>query len=332
MQLKKILLPLLLSLSLGAHSQVVHFLFIGMDRDLLKDTATWTLPIFDGVQIAYGWRQLEQQKDVYDFSMIREDLALLEKHGKKLFIQLQDVSFSLRYNHAPRYLLSDPIYHGGADKQYKFKDEKETDYVDVGWVTRRWDTAVQERLHKLYQELGKQFDGKIEGINTEETAVDFGKGPLHPAGFTYDRYKSALTENLSALKKAFPRSLVLVYANFMPGGYLPWEDSTYLRGIYEFAVKNHIAVGGPDLLPYKRGQMANSYGFIKEASKKVPAGVAVQDGTYEYINPETKEKITAAEIYSFGRDYLGLTYIFWGSEEPFLHGQVIPFLKSLPGN
>ncbi len=177
--------------------------------------------------------------------------------------------------------------------------------------------------------MGTHFDGKIEGINTEETAVDFGKRPLHPSGFTFYRYKKILIENLTVLKKAFPKSTVIVYANFMPGGYLPYQDSSYLEDIYHFATENKLRVGGPDLLPYKPGQMNNSYGFIRNAGKKVPTGVAVQDGTYKYINPKTKNEITAKEIYSFGKVFLGLTYIFWGSEEPFLYSEIIPFLQSL---
>jgi hypothetical protein len=139
-------------------AQIKHFLFIGMDRDLLKDVKSWvTAAPFDGVQIAYSWRQLEHTKDEYDFSMIYDDLKLLKKHNKKLFIQLQDVSFSMRHNHAPNYLLEDTAYHGGANKQYKFRDSKETDHYELGWVTRRWDAAVQARLHKLYAALGKEF-------------------------------------------------------------------------------------------------------------------------------------------------------------------------------
>jgi hypothetical protein len=328
-KMKKVFSLLILAISLHAHSQVKHFFFIGMDRDLLKDTSTWASPIFDGVQIAYSWRQLEHEKDHYDFSMIDEDVALLKKHGKKLFIQIQDVSFSMKYNHAPEYILSDAAYHGGANKQYKFKDDNESTYKELGWVTRRWDPAVQKRLHKLYRAIGNQFDEIIEGINTEETAVDFGKGPLHPPGFSFKRYKEAVIENLAALKKAFPKSLVLVYANFMPGGFLPYQDSSFMKDIYQFAIKKHIGIGGPDLLPYKPDQMTNSYGFIRNSSEKVPAGVAVQDGTYQYINPRTKATITAADIYTFGKDYLGLKYFFWGSEEPFLHTEIIPFLKSL---
>ena len=325
--MKNSLITAIIFICLSSDAQVKHFVFIGMDRDELKDTG-WTASYFSGVQIAYSWRQLEPRKDKYDFSMIREDIALLKKYNKKLFIQLQDVSFSLKWNHAPEYLLIDTAYHGGVNKQYKFKDDSETEYSEVGWAVRRWDPKVQQRLHKLYQALGKEFDGIVEGINTEESSVDFGKGPLHPPGFSFKRYKDALIENIAALKKAFPKSVVIVYANFMPGGWVP-SDSSYMKAVYDFAWKNNIGVGGPDLLPYKRGQMNNSYGFIRDSYNKVPSGVAVQDGTGDYINPRTNEKIKAEEIYRFAKDYLHLTYIFWGTEEPFFHKETIPFLQTL---
>jgi hypothetical protein len=328
--MKRIFLLLALTISANCFAQVKHFMFIGMDRDLLQDTSRWaTNGLFDGAQVAYSWRQLEHEKGKYDFAIIEEDLALLKRHGKKLFIQVQDVSFSMKWNHAPAYLLNDTIYHGGANKQYRFINNNQADYQELGWVTRRWDPAVQERLHKLYTALGKKYDGIVEGVNTEETAADFGTGALHPPGFSFQRYRDAWKENLTALKKAFPKSTVIVYANFMPGGFQPGQDSTLLKSIYTFAWENNIGVGGPDLLPYNRWQMTNSYGFIRDSYMKVPTGVAVQDGTYEYISPATNKAITAEEIYQFGKDYLHLSYIFWGTEDPFFYGQVIPFLKSL---
>lgn len=309
---------------------IKHFMFIGMDREQLSDTSRWaTNGVFEGVQVTYSWRQVEPEKDKYDFSIINEDLRLLKKYGKKLFIQVQDVSFSMRWNHAPAWLLKDTAYHGGANKQYTFTANNESAYRDMGWVTRRWDTAVQKRLHKLYAALGKQYDGIVEGINTEETAAEFGKGPLHPPGFSFRRYRDAWMENLAALKAAFPRSVVIAYANFMPGGYMPGEDTTLLRDIYTFAWANHIGVGGPDLLPWQRSQSRNSYPLIRKSYGKVVTGVAVQDGTGQYINPKTNKTVTAEEIYRFAQDELRLTYIFWGTEEPFFSRETLPFLKAL---
>ena len=259
--------------------------------------------------------------------VLKEDLKFLKKSGKKLFIQFGDASFSMQYNFAPKYLQKEPIYNGGANKQYKFRNNNEADYYEAGWVTRRWDPEVQKRLHKLYAALGKEFDGVVEGINTEETSVIFGSGKLHPPGFSFQRYREAITENLAALKKAFPKSTVIVYANFMPGGYLPSEDTTLLKAVYEFAWANNIGVGGPDLFPYKPGQMNNSYGFIKDSYKKVPSSLAVQDGNYNYINPKTNKLIKAEEIYQFAENELHLTYIFWGTENPYFQSETLPFLK-----
>jgi hypothetical protein len=317
-------------LSINVSAQIKNYMFIGMDREQLQDTSTWaTNGLFEGVQIAYSWNQLETEKDNYDFSLIKEDLELLGKYGKKLFIQIQDVSFQMKWNFAPGYLLNDTIYHGGTNKQYSFKTYEEKEFTDLGWVTRRWDTSVQKRLHKLYAALGKAFDGIAEGVNTEETAVTFGKGILHPPGFSFGRYKDAFIENIVALKAAFPKSTVMVYANFMPGGYLPYEDSTLLKAIYEAAWKNKIAVGGPDLFPYKNEQMRNSYQYIKQSYHKVPTALAVQDGNYDYTNPKTNQLVKAADIYYFAQNYLQLTYIFWGTEQPYFNQETLPFLQSI---
>src|SRR4029079_17897841 len=99
-------------------------------------------------------------------------LAFLTSKGKKLFIQLQEASFSPQYKLVPNYLLSDE-YHGGSAPQYEIKNEDEEHAKVEGWVARRWDPKVQERFHKLLYALGKEFDGKIEGINLPESSIGF---------------------------------------------------------------------------------------------------------------------------------------------------------------
>ena len=147
----------------------------------------------------YVWRQLEHGKDNYDFGDIRHDLAFLNSKGKRLFIQIQDASFDPTIVPVPRYLLDDPQYHGGADYQYNIPGDDETRATPEGWVARRWDPAVRERFHKLLAAMGKEFDGKIEGINLPETAVDFGEsGRLYPKGFTPDIYRDAIVANMTA--------------------------------------------------------------------------------------------------------------------------------------
>jgi hypothetical protein len=71
----------------------------------------------------------------------------------------------------------------------------------------------------LFVALGKEFDGRIAGINLAESSVGVGRtGKLWPRGFTREIYREAVITNMRALKRAFPKSIAMVYANFMPGG------------------------------------------------------------------------------------------------------------------
>ena len=310
---------------------VHHYVFFGQDREKIREASSFLeTKALEGAQVTYSWRQLEPGKDEYDFSAVRDDLAFLNSKGKKLFIQLQDVTFSESRINVPRYLLRDPQYNGGADKQYLIKGDDEEHAAVGGWMARRWDPAVQDRFHKLLSALGKEFDGRIEGINLDETAFDIGtSGRLFPKGFSFETYRDAIITNMKALKRAFPKSVVMQYANFMPGEWLPGSDKGYLRSVYKAAKELKVGVGGPDLLPHRPGQLNHSYPLIRDAAGVVPTGVAVQNGNYEDLNPKTGERVTVPELLKFATEYLKVDYIFWCTQEPYYSGQVIPFLKSV---
>ena len=78
--------------------------------------------------------------------------------------RLQDATFNPQYCGIPKYLLTDE-YDGGSIPQ--FDENGET----VGWVAKRWNPKVQERFALLLKALGKEFDGKVEGINLQESAI-----------------------------------------------------------------------------------------------------------------------------------------------------------------
>lgn len=306
-----------------------HYVFFGQDREKIKEDSKFhETKVLEGAQVAYSWRQLEPSKDKYDFSAIREDLTFLTSKAKKLFIQLQDVTFSEWRINVPRYLLSDPQYNGGADKQYRIKDNDEEHAAVEGWMARRWDPAVQERFHKLLFALGKEFDGRIEGINLAETSMVVGEsGRLFPKGFSFEVYRDAIIANMKALKRAFPKSVAMQYANFMPGEWRATNDKGYLRAVYQAARELKIGVGGPDLLPYRPGQLKSSYPLIREVAGIVRTGIAVQDGNYEDVNPKTGKRATIAELIDFATDYLQVDYIFWCTQEPYYSEDLIPFLR-----
>ena len=293
-----------------------HYVFFNRDRERIADSTFLTHPALEGAQIKYTWRSLEPRRDEYDFADLGYDLQFLRARGKRLFIQVQDASFDPAIRPFPRYLLEDPAFHGGADQQYTEAN------VACGWMARRWDPAVRERFHQLLLALGRRFDGRIEGINLPETAIDLATDRSRwPRDFTPEAYREAILTNLVVLKRCFPRSVTLQYANFMPG------DRPDLEKVYARAVELQVGLGGPDLLPYKPYQMANSYPLIRQYAGVVPMGIAVQDGNYAHHPPESGRPVTVPELVTFATGYLGARYVFWCTEEPYYTRDVLPYLR-----
>lgn len=219
-----IIMLFFVNLNVIAQDNIENFVFFNRNRERIKEKSFLSSEKLVGAQLKYVWKELEPQKDNYQFEKIHQDLSFLQKHNKKLFIQLQDVSFDTAIVNVPNYILNDTEYNGGVAIQY-YSDETDTNIRQDGYVPRRWDPTVAQRFWKLLEVLGKEFDGKIEGINLPETAVGFGEtGKLYPEGFSPHIYRDAIREQMLMAKRAFPNTVVIQYANFMPGEWLPWDD------------------------------------------------------------------------------------------------------------
>ncbi|RDJ11453.1 hypothetical protein [Rhizobium grahamii] len=271
-------------------------------------------PDIGGVQIVYNWRQLETAQGQYDFSAIEADLAIITALNKKLFIQIQDRFFEPKARNVPDYLLADRAYGGGITAQ--FDNPGESKPVGSGWVAQQWNPAVRQRYQALLAALAARFDGEVYGVNLPETAIDL--DPKHePDGYSCDAYFRAEMENLAFARKAFNKSKVVQYVNFWP---CEWEnDHNYMGRLFEFAAKNGVGLGGPDIVPYRKGQMKNSYPFFNKYKGKLAfVGLAVQEPTLTYRNPKTKKPFTKEEFTAFADDYLGADVIFWSTSTPWL--------------
>jgi len=297
---------------------IQHFVYFAKDRELIKGHSFLRLSIFKGAQIMYSWRDFEPQKGKYDFSMLKEDYEYLKKYNKKIFVQLQDVTFNAKYKAVPDYLLA-PEYDGGAVLQFNDDDSP------GGWVAKRWNKKVRERFALLLKALGQEFDGKIEGINLQETSIG-----VKDSGFAQLAYVAGLKENMLALKMAFPTSTTMIYANFIPGEWLPWDDKGYLRGIYQYGEQIGVGLGGPDLMVNRKGQLNHTLAMMHEGHYTVPLGIAVQDGNYigetGDINEETKKKPhhnIVPLLHAFAKDFLKVNYMFWANEEPYFKTDVL---------
>ena len=305
-------------------SQIQHFVYFSRDRGKLKSHAMLDHDAFAGAQIMYSWKLLEPRKGVYDFSVIEQDLNYLEKFGKKLFIQLQDATFSIKNKPVPEYLMQDE-YDQGAVLHHENKQP-------VGWVAKRWSKKVQERFALFLMALGKEFDGRIEGINLQETSLSF-KNNEH--GFTEAKYVDGIKNNMLALKKAFPKSTTMIYANFMPGEWLPWEDKGYLKGIYNYGQEIGVGLGAPDLMVTRKGQLNHALAQMHENTLTVPVGIAIQDGNYigktgadKDYNEKNDKGIDRNNIvpmlYAFASDFLKVDYMFWVDQKPYFEEDVLP--------
>lgn len=317
-----VILMIILNVAAQARSvKPVLFLFFGPETRLDANGNEKMLAndYVSGAQVVYTWKELEPEKDKYDFSRITRDIEFLKSHQKKLFIQLQDRSFEPDAYYVPDYIRNDPAYHGGVAMQYDFPGEGKP--ITTGWVARVWDPAVRQRFQLLIHALAEKFDGEIYGINLPETAVDFDRKKL-PAGFTDDKYFDAEMENISVLRKAFQRSMVVQYVNFFPG---EWNnDHHYMSRLFTYAIKHQIGLGGPDVVPYRASQMKNSYPFFHKNAGKMITGIAVQEPDYTYKNPTTGQPYSFSDFYDFAHDYLGAQILFWNVQKPFFTNQLLP--------
>jgi len=291
-----------------------NYLFAGSD-DLASHEALIRRPDIGGVQVVYSWKSLESAKGVYDFSRIERDLAFLDRHKKQLFLQIQDRFFEVGHRNVPAYLLEDPVYGGGLVPQVDNPGEGKPE--GSGWVAMQWNSEVRKRYQQLLQALAQRFDGRVAGVNLPETAagVDIERDKT---GFTCDTYFAAELENIAFARKVFSRSPVVLYSNFWP---CEWNnDRKYMSRTFEFAKQHGVGLGGPDIVPWRQGQMKNSYQFFHQYRGQLKlVAMAIQEPTLTYTNPNTKKKFTRDEFVDFAENYLGVNIIFWSTSAPWLN-------------
>ncbi|TWB27825.1 beta-galactosidase [Nitrospirillum bahiense] len=289
--------------------------FLYMPADALeRHDAVLRRPEVEGVQLVYSWKSLEPARGQYDFGAIDAALARLEPLGKKLVIQVQDRFFTPKARHLPDYLLTDPAYGGGLVAQVDRPGQGKP--VAQGWVAAQWNPALRARYQALLAALAARFDGRVLAITLPETAADI--DPRQPnAGFSCDAYVDATLDNLAAARRAFTRSRVVQYVNFWP---CEWgDDHHYMSRLFAFAAANGVGLGGPDIVPGRKAQMANAYPFFNRYKGRLPlVAMAVQEPTLTYTDPKTGKPFTKDAVVEYAERYLGVDIIFWTPAAPWL--------------
>lgn len=309
-----------------------HYIFVG--HGAIRDDLI-ALPEFRGIQRCYSWAKLEPERDRYDFSSIRDDLARLRPLGKQLVLQIQYKAFGQGQRHCPGYLQGTE-FGGGVYRA-----------SSGSWDPVLWNDRVGERMAALFAALGREFDRNpgIEAAVLPETSPSAQLEKFPQAGvepFTTERYVAALKQHMLALRRAFPNTVVIQYANF-PQSALP-DLIAYMKEI-------GVGLGGPDVYPRPSNlsdPQKGIYRFYRSLAGTVPLGAAVQSPDYSVaswkrtaafnrgqdrasavVTADEEKPIPTREHLQLAHDTLHLNYLFW-SASPREHFSAVPAMLKEP--
>jgi len=254
----------------------------GVDPNVL-----WVLdnfPQFQGASTTYNWTDLELDLDVYDFSQIQQDLAVMQGRNRQLIVMVRDKSFSNNpFIPVPEYMRT-AEYAGG-----------DSGSPSAGYVAKRWNPAVAARFRALIYALGNAFNSapNFEAMKTSESAV----GQNHP---DYDPvlYATELQNEIDALAQAFPDKLGVLYINWIH------QATGAIPLLIVYAASQGVGVGGPDIHP---DVAIPTYPVFPVVACDVPVMMDVHWSSFSHVDPPGDTE----QLYAFGVNTLGARYLCW---------------------
>jgi hypothetical protein len=247
-----------------------------------------------GVQLRYRWADLEPQQDRYDFAPIARDLASAKRVGLQLVALVEDKSFRDEVP-TPQYL----------QEKYTLRSRNK------GFTAVRWDAFVNQRFRKLVDELGREFDcdPSFEGVAFQETALSLDESELSAAGYTPEKYRDALVQQLRSATRSLPRSRVFWYMNFLP------RKQDYIRDIANDVAGTGVVMGGPDVLPENQALARRVYPFYSEFRGRMKLFGSMQRNSFRHMRtaaaPGAAGYWSMADLFEYARDKLHVDYVFW---------------------
>lgn len=256
-----------------------------------------------GVQLRYNWKDLEPQKDVYDFSKIDADIAMFSKIDKKLVIFLMTKSF-VDSSALPTYMDNYAYRYGATTKP--------------GWNIKLWENEAKLRLEALVKALGAKYDSNqnIEAITFNETSL--GDGLITASQL--EAYFNNMIYVLEKAKLYFPTTSVVQFVNY-PRSILPKLTDAML--------KSKIAIGGPDIFPKDKGLLIGVYTYYPKFHGVTPIMPSVQGQNYvTQCHNCPPDPLTLQKLYDYAKTNLFATHLFWTRTTTPEFNNVLTFFKS----
>lgn len=279
-----------------------------------------TNPDLDGILVILPWIDVESQRDSFNFDHVDSILDAGFSYHKKVIFQFQIKSFQGAPPVVPAYLLTDPTYLGGVAYA-----------PDSSSMAKLWIPAVTNRLDTVLQALGNHIgqNPALEGFNFNETAA---YGWWLPEYDVHD-YMDGIKASISHARSAFSDSVFIVqYLNWLPGSGPLDSLINNLREIADYTTTfPNTGFGGPDNKIQHNPPFTKVMPFQHEYDQSAVLMNATQWADYGYINPNTGDPVTAAEILEFSVDSLKDDYVVWLEREPFFTQDVLPTLAAYHG-
>ena len=189
-----------------------------------------------GVTLRYGWRELESERGVYDFSAIRRQLERAARDDKYIGLHVEDRSWgdgAGKDRCVPDYLTTAAFGNG---QMLVTKPDGRAS----GCIAARWDAATVGRYIALMQALAAEFDThpRLAWVQTTESAVSMGGPKLAPYQAALDAQYLHLADAMGDTWHRTPWGLSINHSlsNYQKltervmaaGGGLTWPDSTPL--------------------------------------------------------------------------------------------------------
>jgi hypothetical protein len=276
----------------GRKFHVGHWIVMGENADSQALMATAVQPGVVGLMKRYAWYSLESTQGVYNFSVIKSDLAWAAAHGVRLIAMIEDKTFN-GLKAGPSYL-----------NAYEAKNNM------GGYTIVRWNPTVVSRFNALIKALGSQVDSNptFEGIATQESALSLDPAPLKAFGYTPEKYRDALISVLSSASTSLPKSRVFWYMNFLVG------NQNYIATIASAVAPKGVIMGGPDVWPDNKSLQSKVYPFYSQFAGKMPLFGQVENVCYSepHMTKGFPTKYwTMLELFDYARTKLHVNYMFW---------------------